>query len=108
MLFDVQLTEHARADLRGIGDYISQNESPARAIHVLEQIVHIVESLSEFPARGAPLTDFVPTNASDYRSMNARPFRIIYQVTEETVVVYVIADGRRDLRSLLMRRLLQT
>ena len=36
-----------------------------------------------------------------------RPYRIIYRVIENNVYVLVIADGRRDMQSLLQRRLLQ-
>ncbi len=36
-----------------------------------------------------------------------KPYRIIYRVTEDDVYVLVIADGRRNMRALLERRLLQ-
>ena len=35
-----------------------------------------------------------------------KPYRLIYRVSEQDVVVFVIADGRRDMQSLLTRRLL--
>ena len=34
------------------------------------------------------------------------PYRIIYRVLDNTVYVLVIADGRRDMQTLLQRRLL--
>ena len=107
MPFSVRLTENARVDLRGIGDYLSQNESPLAARRVLDQIVALIEGLAEFPERGAPLRDISSSNLSDYRSLTVRPYRIVYRVTEGTVVVHLIADGRRDMRTLLLHRLLQ-
>ncbi len=42
-----------------------------------------------------------------YREIFFKPYRIIYRVVEDNVYVMVIADGRRDMRALLERRLLQ-
>jgi hypothetical protein len=42
----------------------------------------------------------------EYRQAFFKPYRIIYRVIGEQVVVYVIADGRRDMQTLLSRRLL--
>jgi toxin ParE1/3/4 len=35
-----------------------------------------------------------------------KPYRIIYRVIENNVYVLLIADGRRDMQTLLQRRLL--
>ena len=42
----------------------------------------------------------------EYREVLFKPYRIIYRVMNENVYVLVIADGRRDMRTLLERRLL--
>ena len=42
-----------------------------------------------------------------YREIFFKPYRIIYRVMEDNVHVLVIADGRRDMQTLLQRRLLQ-
>ena len=34
--------------------------------------------------------------------------RVIYRVIDSKVIVYVIADGRRDMQALLLRRLLSS
>ena len=43
----------------------------------------------------------------EYREVFFTPYRIIYRVAGSDVHVLVIADGRRDMRALLERRLLQ-
>ncbi len=43
----------------------------------------------------------------EYREVFFKPWRIIYRVVGGDVHVLVIADGRRDMRTLLERRLLQ-
>lgn len=35
-----------------------------------------------------------------------KPYRAIYRVQDKKVIIYLIADGRRDMQSLLSRRLL--
>jgi toxin ParE1/3/4 len=44
----------------------------------------------------------------DYRQELFKPYRLIYRLMGHDVVVFVIADGLRDLQSLLARRLLGT
>jgi toxin ParE1/3/4 len=44
----------------------------------------------------------------DYRETFFKPYRIIYRVEGKRVYVYLIADGRRDMQSLLERRLLES
>jgi len=41
-----------------------------------------------------------------YHQVFFKPYRLIYRVVDERVAVYLIADGRRDMQSLLSRRLL--
>ena len=40
------------------------------------------------------------------RKTSFKPYRIVYRVLEHKVYIHLIADGRRDLQSLLARRLL--
>ena len=44
----------------------------------------------------------------EFREIFYKPYRIIYRVEHRTVYVYLIADGRRDMQTLLSRRLLDT
>jgi toxin ParE1/3/4 len=40
-----------------------------------------------------------------YRQIFFKPYRILYRIRSNTVFIAVIADGRRDMASLLARRL---
>jgi toxin ParE1/3/4 len=42
----------------------------------------------------------------EYRQVFLKPYRVIYRHAEGQVIIYVIADGRREMQSLLSRRLL--
>ena len=107
MPFEVLLTEDAARDLEEICDYIDRHDSPARADYVLERIESAFQDLSEHPRRGNHPRELLDIGIRDYREVFFKPYRIIYRVTEDTVHVLVIADGRRDMQTLLERRLLQ-
>jgi toxin ParE1/3/4 len=42
----------------------------------------------------------------EYRQTWFKPYGVIYRVEGQEVIIYLIADGRRDMQSLLTRRLL--
>ena len=42
----------------------------------------------------------------EYRQAFFKPYRVIYRVIDSRVIIYVIADGRRDMQTVLARRLL--
>ena len=107
MPFLVQLTGDAARDLEEICDYIDQHDSPGRADHVLEQIEKVFGSLSEYPRRGSYPKELVDIGIREYREVFFKSYRIIYRMIDNNIYVMVIADGRRDMRALLERRLLQ-
>jgi toxin ParE1/3/4 len=106
MSFEVRWTAAAAADLDEIIDWIAQNDSPARAEHVLERIESAVDSLKRYPERGSHPPELMEVGARDHRETFFKPYRILYRVEGRQVFIYLVADGRRDLQSLLARRLL--
>ena len=106
MAFLVQLTDDATRDLEEIWDYIDRHDELGRADYVLEQIEKAFSSLSEYPERGNYPTELLDIGIREYREILFRPYRIIYRVMENNVYVLLIADGRRDMQTLLQRCLL--
>ncbi|MDE2149374.1 MAG: type II toxin-antitoxin system RelE/ParE family toxin [Gammaproteobacteria bacterium] len=104
--YEVLLTEGAEQDLESIYDYIAEFDCKANADYVLDRLLEVVESLSTFPERGAYPKELVTLGIRDYRQTAFKPYRVIYRVMAQKVYIYVIADGRRDMQSLLARRLL--
>ena len=93
-------------DLEEICDYIDRHDEPGRADYVLEQIEKAFSSLSEYPERGNYPAELLDIGIREYCEIFFRPYRIIYRVIENNVYVLLIADGRRDMQTLLQRRLL--
>ncbi|MDI6750304.1 MAG: type II toxin-antitoxin system RelE/ParE family toxin [Rhodocyclaceae bacterium] len=104
--YEVLLTEGAEQDLGAIYDHIAAFDCQANADYVLDRLLEVVESLSTFPERGAYPKELAALGIREYRQTAFKPYRVIYRVMAQKVYIYVIADGRRDMQSLLARRLL--
>ena len=72
-----------------------------------EQIEQALGSLAKHPRRGNYPKELLDIGIREYREIFFKPYRIIYRVMGNNVYVLVIADGRRDMQTLLQRRLLQ-
>lgn len=104
--FEVLLTKGAEQDLEAIHDYIAEFDSVASAHYVLDELLKVVESLSRFPLRGSCPKELAGIGIREYRQAFFKPYRVIYRVAGSQVIVYLIADGRRDMQMVLARRLL--
>ncbi len=104
--FKVLLTEGAEQDLEAIYDYIAEFDCPANAAQVLDRLLATAKQLVVMPERGNYPRELLDLGIKDFRQVFFKPYRLIYRVMGRDVVVLVIADGRRDLQSLLARRLL--
>ena len=107
MAFRVQVTYDAARDLEEICDYITRHGSPTQANYVLDRIGSAFHALAENPRRGRFPTELLDIGIREYWEVFFKRYRILYRVIEETIYVLIIADGRRDMQSLLQRRLLQ-
>lgn len=105
--YRVLLTQGAEQDLEAICDYIAEFDRPANADHVLERLMATAEQLAVMPDRGSYPRELLDLGIKAYRQVFFKPYRLIYQVIGQDVVIFVIADGRRDMQSLLTRRLLE-
>ena len=104
--YEVLLTEGAEQDMGEIYDYIAKFDCAANARRVLDQLLEVAQSLEIFPERGAYPKELIALGMRDYRQTSFKPYRVIYRVLGLKVYIYLIADGRRDMQSLLARRLL--
>lgn len=106
MRFDVVLTHDAERDLEELYDYISEADSRKSADYVLESLLEAADTLSIHPERGSAPQELRALGMHEYRQIFFKPYRVIYRISHKRVVVYLIADGRRDMQTLLSRRIL--
>jgi toxin ParE1/3/4 len=76
------------------------------AEHVLGGILDIADSLAVEPTRGSTPKELRSRGDQECRKVFFQPYRVIYRVVGQPVVICLIADGRRDSQTLLARRLL--
>jgi toxin ParE1/3/4 len=103
---DVLLTPDAERDLAGIYGYILEIDGARKADYVLARLLDAAEKLANDAQRGSYPPELRSVGIQEYRQVFFKPYRIIYRTIGTQVVIYVIADGRRDMQSLLSRRLL--
>lgn len=107
IVYDVVISRSARTDLETIGDYLRERFSWERAAEFIAATTARIDRLEHFPFRGSVPPEaegFGPTN---YRQIVSGPNRLIYKVEDRRVTVVLIADGRRDMTSLLRDRLMK-
>jgi len=105
MIFPVRITKTARRDLKEIHAWIAEHDSISRADYVLDRLALAVESIATLPERGSRPHELWPGMGTDCRQVFFKPYRLIYLVRPTVVVVILIADGRRNLQSILLGRL---
>jgi toxin ParE1/3/4 len=103
--YRVQISKKARADLAAICLYLAENHSDDLADRWLADFLERIDSLERFPERGIP-KELDALGTRRYRQLLLNPYRIFYRVTGDAVTITLIADGRRDIASLLQKRLL--
>ena len=104
------IAQGAEHDLAGIHRRrLAQRGAGGRdgADALLDEIVAAIESLADHPLRGAIPPELEALGIRLYRQLSLWPYRIIYLPDESCVTVLVVADARRDFRTLLEERLLR-
>lgn len=106
MRFDVQLTDHAAADLAEIVAFVRERDGDLRAATLLTRFEHVVSDLSRFPSKGVVPRELAELGTHEFRQVHFKPWRVVYRIEERVVFVMLIVDGRRNLGAILARRLL--
>jgi toxin ParE1/3/4 len=106
MRHEVLLTAGAERDLEAIHAHVAEFDAPRKAEQLLDRLLEVVEGLAFFPERGSCPRELLALGIREYRQTFFKPYRVIYRVQVQKVFIYLIADGRRDMQSLLARRLL--
>lgn len=105
--FDVVWTDTALHGLLAIIDYIADRDSIDAAQAVHETIADAVHGLETMPRRCRIVPELEVEGITGYRELLVGPYRIMFAIHGETVVVLTALDGRRDLAELLVERSLR-
>lgn len=103
----VVMLESAQADLVALRSYIVKNFSTATWRATYAKLKTSIRNLAVFPLLGGIPDELESLNLTQYRQILSGLNRIIYEVRQDTVYVHLIVDTRRDLKDVLMQRLLR-
>jgi toxin ParE1/3/4 len=102
----VRWSEAAQRDLDDIIGYIA-GDSSLNAERVLDRLEDQAKSLEHFAERGRRIPELALRKRSqrtNWRELLVRPWRIVYAIEGDVVLVLAIVDGRRDFRGWLAGR----
>lgn len=102
----VLLTRDAVNGLEEPGTWIATHDSPGRADYGLDRTREAFRRLAELPERRTCPKELSAPGIREFREAFSKPYRIISRVERHNVYVYLVADGRRGMQTLLGRRLL--
>lgn len=95
--FHVRLTDEAEYDLIDLFEYIARKDSTDNAWYVLEELGALILSLDQQPERGHYPPELVKYGVKNFREVHFKPYRVIYEVIGNHVVILGCFDGRRDM-----------
>lgn len=104
--FKVNWAGPARLDLIDISEFIAE-VSPASALKSIKKIRERVSTLFFEPKRCRVVPELANQGITKYRELIISPWRVIFEIDDKTVLIVVVADGRRNLEDLLFKRLLR-
>lgn len=101
--YTVEWAFTARDDLESIASYIAE-DSAINALSVVERIEARAETLVTLPMRGRIVPELRWHGVMTFRELIEKPWRLIYRIEADRVVVVSVLDGRRSLEDLLLDR----
>ena len=94
MAREVIWTEPAAEDLEAAAEYIARDSGSYAAAFVRE-VREAAEFLSEFAERGQVVPEF---GDDSIRELLLRPYRMVYRVRPDRVVIFALVHGARRAR----------
>lgn len=105
--FKVIWADAAVQDLEKIIAYIAK-DSPANATKILSRIKNTASDLYHSPYRGRFVPELQNQGILIYRELVIAPWRVMYRVSENNVLVLSVLDSRQNIEDVLLKRLLNS
>ena len=103
----MQWAEAAVRDLEEIVTFLALDSEPV-ARGLLGRIEKRAATLESSPTRGRLVPELAHFQMRTWRELLIKPYRLVYRLEGDTVIVLAVFDGRRDLEDLLLERLLRS
>ncbi|ODS89579.1 MAG: plasmid stabilization protein [Comamonas sp. SCN 65-56] len=107
MSFRIVLLTSAEHDLKELKGYMVKSFGKDAWQASYTKIKDAVNTIGAFPLGGNVPEELERLNLTQYRQVVAGMNRIIYEVRQEIVYIHIVCDTRKDMKSLLTRRLVR-
>lgn len=107
MGFKVVIIESAEQDLKELRAYIVKNFSVDTWRTSYSDIKGVIRNLQNFPQAESIPEEIEKLNLTQYRQVLSGMNRVIYEVRQDLIYIHIVVDTRRDMNSLLIRRLVR-
>lgn len=104
---EVFLIAEAEEDIFDIYRYVARNDSPAKGAQALQKPPGNHQLAGTSTDQRAYPPELARVEVREFLEIHHKPYRIIYQIIHNDVYVHGVLDGRRDLETLLQKRLLR-
>ena len=108
MSISVVFLKSAELDLKELKSYIVKNFGKDTWQASYSKIQEAVGTIQTFPLGGKVPEELGNLNLTQYRQVLSGLNRIIYEVRQQTVYIHMVCDTRKDMKSLLTKRLLRS
>ncbi len=105
--YQIVITSEAEKDIFDIYDYIAKKDTLQNAEYVLGNLESLILSLAEPPERGHYPPELSVQGIKEFKEINFKLYRAIYEIIGSKVIVHLCVDGRRDMKTLLERRFIR-
>ena len=101
---DVLVSQCAEDDLSEIVEYYF-SLNPNYVENIVSEFETNVLSLQQYPKRGRIVPELDRQGISQYRELIQGYYRIVYEISEDKVIVHTIIDGRRNFEDIIISKL---
>ncbi len=97
----------AEEDLKELRRYIQRSFGEPAWRETYQKIKNSLRALQSAPQSGSIPEELAVMNFHQYRQVISGMNRILYEIREDALYIHIVCDGRRDMRTLLNRRLVR-
>lgn len=107
MSVTVVLLASAEVDLKDLKNYLVRQFGKEIWNASYSKIKETVTNIQAFPLGGKIPEELEDLNLTQYRQAISGMNRIIYEIRQETIYIHVVCDTRKDMKTMLTKRLLR-
>lgn len=102
--YQVIVPPSVKKDLREIVEY-DYEVNRTYSEKIFRKLVERISELEGFPEKGRVVPELQDHNIATYKELIEDPYRIIYKVLNDEVLLVSVIDGRRNVENVLIKKL---